>query len=98
MMAAFSIHVLAKRELIEAQDYYYKESPQASVGFIEEIEKAFQSLYQFPEAYPVVLGKVRKRVILRFPYNIFYVVRPERIRILAIAHQARRPFYWRSRK
>jgi hypothetical protein len=37
-------------------------------------------------------------LLARFPYSILYRVRADHIRVLAIAHQNRRPFYWRGRR
>ena len=36
----------------------------------------------------------RRRVLRRFPYSIFYVVDPDVIIIVALAHHKRRPGYW----
>ncbi|WP_438003790.1 hypothetical protein [Sorangium sp. So ce321] len=41
---------------------------------------------------------VRWWLVRRFPYSVLYRVRDDHIRILAIAHQNRRPFYWRGRQ
>jgi hypothetical protein len=34
----------------------------------------------------------------RFPYSIVYLLLPEEIRVLAIAHQRRKPGYWSGRR
>ena len=36
--------------------------------------------------------------MLRFPYSLVSSVREHELRILAVAHQKRRPFYWRGRE
>jgi plasmid stabilization system protein ParE len=36
--------------------------------------------------------------VKRFPYSVFYRLREDHVRILAVAHQKRRPFYWRKRR
>jgi toxin ParE1/3/4 len=95
----FSIHPAATRELQQAADYY--ELVRAGLGhaFLDEIERAFERIRQYPEAAPLVEGTVRKATVHhRFPYSVMYSVRPSGIRILAIAHQRRRPLYWRSRR
>jgi toxin ParE1/3/4 len=39
-----------------------------------------------------------KRVYLqRFPFAVIFIELPDRIRILAVAHNRRKPFYWRER-
>ena len=52
----------------------------------------------YPEAAPLVNRTVRKKLVHRFPYSVMYSIRAEDIRILAIAQQYRRPFYWRGRQ
>jgi len=33
-----------------------------------------------------------------FPYSLVYIVSKDEIRILAVAHQSRRPDYWAGRR
>ena len=40
---------------------------------------------------------VRRKVLRRFPYNLYYVIASDMIRILAVGHQSRRPRYWTDR-
>jgi toxin ParE1/3/4 len=39
-----------------------------------------------------------KRVFMkRFPYSVYFIELPTRIRIRAVAHARRKPFYWKDR-
>jgi hypothetical protein len=40
---------------------------------------------------------VRRRAVQRFPYHVVYLELPTHIRILAIAHDRRKPGYWNDR-
>ncbi len=40
---------------------------------------------------------VRRAPVPRFPYHVVYLETTEAIRVLAFAHDHRRPGYWRSR-
>ena len=40
----------------------------------------------------------RRIVIHHYPYSIFYWAAGDVLRILAIAHHSRRPFYWAGRR
>ncbi|HEX4953384.1 MAG TPA: hypothetical protein VF017_08330 [Thermoanaerobaculia bacterium] len=40
---------------------------------------------------------MRRLVLNRFPYSLFYTADSEEIRIFAVAHHSRRPGYWRHR-
>ena len=45
---------------------------------------------------PEGLG-VRRVAVSRFPYYVAYLVTDYQIHVLAIAHDRRRPVYWRGR-
>jgi hypothetical protein len=36
--------------------------------------------------------------VARFPYAVLYSIVGERIRVIAVAHDRRRPFYWSGRR
>ena len=50
-----------------------------------------------PDLYAEVDPDIRRAVLPRFPYSIFYRVRADVIEILAILHHRRDPLVWRSR-
>lgn len=97
MSQRLSFNALARQELREATAFYNKETPALAHAFLDEVEYALTQVRDFPHSCPLLSRTVRKKVLRRFPYNILYSVRSEEIRILAIAHQKRRPFYWRGR-
>jgi toxin ParE1/3/4 len=92
------IHEAAEAEINEAADFYDSRSPGLGTAFIDEIERGIRSISEFPEATPLIRGRVRKKIVARFPYSLIYSVRPDVIRILAVAHHKRRPFYWHHRQ
>ncbi|GAB6061427.1 type II toxin-antitoxin system RelE/ParE family toxin [Deferrisoma palaeochoriense] len=98
MSLAVSIHEAAEQELNEAADFYDLESPGLGAVFIREVERTIENIRRFPEAAPLLRGRVRRWTLPHFPYTIVYSVRPQEIRILAVAHQKRRPFYWTPRR
>jgi len=53
---------------------------------------------EHPEAGSPAGPNRRRVVVARFPYSIVYQHQPNLIRIVAVAHQRRRPGYWRRRK
>jgi plasmid stabilization system protein ParE len=93
-----SFHERAEDEFNEAIDFYDLESPGLGQVFIDETQRAMESISMFPDASPMIQRRVRKKILLKFPYTLIYSVRKNKIRILAVAHQKRRPFYWRGRR
>ena len=54
---------------------------------------------EFDEATDIVLrGRVRKMRVARFPYAVLYSIVSDQIRVIAVAHDRRRPFYWSGRR
>lgn len=69
--------------------------------FLDQVQRSARHLLTFPKSAPIVrrVGgvAVRKRVLQRFPYDLFYTFDEDMLSILAIAHQKRRPGYWVAR-
>ncbi len=70
-------------------------------NFIEEIESAERAILRDPKRFAVVRGKSEYRrfgptKIYRF--NVIYEIVGNDLHILAVAHPARRPFYWIKRR
>ena len=91
-------HELAENELNDAAEYYAQARPGLGEAFLAEVQGAVDALAAAPLAGQTVDADVRWWLVRRFPYTVFYRVRADHIRVLAIGHQKRRPFYWRGRR
>ena len=98
-MKASTVHRLAKREIREAISYYQHTDDLALADdFQAKLRTALIEVRQNPQRYSRWKDTIaRKHRMERFPYLIFYVDYPERVRILAVAHTSRRPGYWKTR-
>jgi toxin ParE1/3/4 len=67
MTRLFSIHEVAESEINEAADFYDLESPGLGSVFIEEVERAIESITHFPDAAPFIRGRVRRRLCSNSP-------------------------------
>jgi len=70
-------------------------------NFIAEIESAEKAILHDPERFPVLPGKSQYRrfgptKIYRF--TVVYQIVDGDLHILAVAHPARRPYYWIKRR
>ncbi len=92
------IHEDADRELNDAADYYDAESPGLGTVFLDELEDGYDRILDNPNAAPEIDPGIRKLVLAKFPYNLIYEVGDDTALILAVAHQRRRPHYWRDRR
>jgi plasmid stabilization system protein ParE len=91
-------HEAAELELMEAADYYDIESPGLGSLLIDEIQNAVDNIQLFPESNPILKNRVRRKILIKFPYSILFSVNNNEIRILAVAHHKRRPGYWNERR
>lgn len=93
----------AETEAQEAARWY--EERQAGLGqqFLDALTHALEIIERQPQAFSRVSTndanrEVRRCVLQRFPYLIFYEVRAEEALVLAVAHARRRPNYWQHRR
>lgn len=88
-MPALKRHRLVRADLREAFDWYEERKPGLGLEFMAEVRLACRRLKQNPLRNAVRYADVRRVNMSRFPYGVFYVVRPEEIRILAVLHASR---------
>jgi plasmid stabilization system protein ParE len=87
----------AERDLSEAHDWYELRVPGLGSDFLLSIDTALSSIQQTPELYATLWKNVRRVLIRRFPYGIFYLVEEARIVVIAVMHARRDPETWRRR-
>jgi len=67
------------------------------VEFAERVQAVFDGISAMPELHAIVHRDVRKALVRRFPYAVFYRVRAGRVVVLAVFHAKRDPELWKSR-
>lgn len=85
-------------DLSDAYDWY-DERQQAGLGddFIDCVDNLLNRICIMPESYAIVYRDVRRAVIKRFPYAVYYRVISSRVVVTAIFHGRRDLKSWRSR-
>ena len=90
-------HPAARKEFLDALRYY-QEKAQVGSALEEEVSRTVDMILTYPESSPIVTAEgARRRPVRRFPYSLYYLVKSNLISILAVAHQSRRPGYWKDR-
>jgi toxin ParE1/3/4 len=91
----------AQVEATEAWRWY--EASRAGLGadFLAMLDEALRRIESNPGSGSRLPGRgddgVLRVIMRRFPYDVVYLELPDRIQVLAIAHERRRPEYWRQR-
>ena len=90
-------HPEAENELLEAARFYEGRVPTLGADFLDQIESAVCVIESDPQRHRIIAEDVRRYLLPRFPFAIYYRVLPDHLRILAIKHHSRHPDYWRER-
>jgi plasmid stabilization system protein ParE len=96
-MRKVTFHEDANAEMNDAAQYYEERAFGIGLSFLDAVEDAIDKVLGDPEAYQLVGDEVRHKLLMRFPYSVLYVIEADRIRVVAVAHQKRRPGYWSYR-
>lgn len=84
----------ALRETGEAREWYELQAPGLGDEFIAAMDLQLKRLEQAPLLYAEIVSGVRRTLLPRFPYGLFYAVRGDVIHVLAVLHDARNPKRW----
>lgn len=101
-MRVVRIHVAAAEEAAEAAAWYEKERPGLGSEFAQAIDAALDLLEEDIIPLTSMPGltaaqDVKRLLLRRFPYAVVVRERGNEILVVAVAHHARRPGYWRGR-
>lgn len=87
----------ARSEFLAAIRYY--EDCQHGLGyrFRRAVETAVGNICDNPLLYRMLKVPFRRCLLAKFPYSVIYSIEPDHIRIIAVAHNKRKPEYWSDR-
>jgi toxin ParE1/3/4 len=65
-----------------------------------EASRALKEIAANPTRWPFVPRSraVRRFLLTRFPYIVYFDIRDEQVRVLAFGHTSRKPGYWGDRQ
>ena len=82
--------------------WYEERREHLGIEFFDAVDATIEHIVGMPRAgslvprVPAALP-VRRRAVTRFPYHVIYIETATAIRILAVAHDHRKPGYWHDR-
>jgi plasmid stabilization system protein ParE len=85
-------------DLAEAAAFYESRSEGLGEDFLTEFRKTLDAIVSGPARWQLVDGgPVRRSLLSRFPYAVYYHEAPERLLVLTVTHGRRHPQAWRLR-
>ena len=92
------IRAAAQAEFDDAAAWCESQGSGLGFDFVHEVERVLDEIVRNPKRYPIGSGDIREAAVPRFPYCVYYRVKPDRIVVIAVFHSLRNPAIWQSRK
>lgn len=100
-MAAVSLPLIfrpeARAEFDEAYDWYEGQRTGVGEAFADQVQRVLDRIAAMPQVHAAVFGDVRKAVVQRFPYCVYYREEATCVRVLSVFHTSRDPQVWQGR-
>ena len=87
-----------KFDLAETYDWYERREEGLGERFLNAFDASVESIRENPRAFPIVHRDVRRSLLRRFPYLVFYRIVDDEITVIGCFHGKRDPQRWRERE
>jgi plasmid stabilization system protein ParE len=88
--------------MAEAAGWYEMHRAGLGTEFLNAVDAAVVRIAEAPRLGSLVPGvsdqTIRRKAVPRFPYHVVYTELADRLQIVAVAHDRRRPGYWVGRR
>lgn len=81
----------ASAEVEAAISRYAQPDINQASSFVKDLERTEAHLRAQPALYQKIEGEIRRAVLRRFAYSLFYVIEREEVIVLACMHQRQKP-------
>lgn len=97
MTSRFIIRPAAEADIAEAALWYESRSLGLGTDFLRAVDVCLSEIQRGPELFPRVYRQVRRALLRRFPYAVYFVSTAGGIRVVACMHAKRDPRRWQRR-
>jgi plasmid stabilization system protein ParE len=87
----------AEAELQEAQDWYDTRVEGLGDRFFAAVDALLPRIGDNPEQFPTAYTNLRRVMVRRFPYALYFRIEAEGVYVIACFHTSRDPRQWRRR-
>ena len=93
-----TIRARARRDLAESFRWDEERTPGLGHEFLRAAGVTMAAVHRAPEQFTVALDDIRKAVVRRSPYVVYFVALPDGPTVIAVMHGRRVPARWQSRR
>ena len=98
MTRTLIVRAEGEADLAAAKLWYEEQHDGLGARFLAEVDATFRRIEANPMAFGYVRGKLRRALVQRFPFGVFYVLTEQNIVVVAVLHAARDPRLWGKRQ
>lgn len=88
----------ARADLQSAKRWYQLIDLTLSFRFRMETQKTWRRIVQNPFQFPIILDEIRRALLTRFPYSIYFSLNKDSAFVIAVVHQRRSHDVWINRR
>ena len=92
------VRIEAEMDIQTGYFRYENEVPGLGVQFLNAVDDGFNRISDNPLHYAIIVGGIRRKLVAKFPYGLFFVFEENEVRVLSVLQQARNPTLWGRRK
>jgi len=87
----------ADADLAQAANWYELQRKGLGDDFLMCVEAALRLIELLPMKHSIAFKNIRRAIVRRFPYAIYYIIEAKKIFIIAIHHHRRHPSNWQKK-
>jgi plasmid stabilization system protein ParE len=87
----------AEDEMTGPRFFYDAASAGLGEDFLDDVQQRIDRLREYPQAGAPIGSQLRRMLLHKFLFSIIYSEESDAIVIVSVAHQRKRPGYWKSR-
>ena len=92
------INPFAEQDILDARDWYNEQKENLGNELIQEIKQTVSSIKDNPLKFPEIKKGIRRAIVSRFPYSIFFTLNAPIVNVFALFHTSRNPKVWTMRE
>lgn len=90
------VRPLAQLDFEDATAWYETQKKGLGRRFVDDFDNLLERIAAHPKQFTQVAWDIRRALMKRFPYAVYFAISEPTISVVAILHQSRHPFLWKQ--
>ena len=92
------INHFAEEDIKDAIVWYNEQKENLGDEFLQDVKSLVLRINNKPLQFPIIRKNIRRAILNRFPYAIFFIISDSNIIVFAVFHTKRNPKLWEKRR